>query len=126
MSRTEMPTYVAGDTVRVCVEVRPGHGPKGICRIYATFAHEADPVSEIEISDDPERRSYAQVQTEDDVELRGLVVAGRHPPGEYRLKEMAAEYPGGRMVRFAEAPDAAFRVIEEDIKSPEVSGWRWL
>jgi hypothetical protein len=36
---------------------------------------------------------------------------------------MAAEYPRGRMVRFA---GAVFRVIEEEIQSLEVSGWRWL
>jgi hypothetical protein len=30
------------------------------------------------------------------------------------------------MVRFAGAPDAAFRFIEEEIQSLEVSGWRWL
>lgn len=112
--------------MRVCVEVRSRPGPKGICRIHAVFANEADPTREIEISDDPESRSYAQVQTEDDVELRGRVVAGQHPPGRYRLKEMAAEYPGGRMVRFCSPPDAAFRVVEEEIQSPEVSGWRWL
>jgi hypothetical protein len=90
-----MPTYVAGDTIRVCVEVRSWPAQKGICRIYATFVHEADPTKEIEISDDPESRSHAQVQTEDDVELRGLVITSDHPVGEYRLKEMAAEYPGG-------------------------------
>jgi 8-oxo-dGTP pyrophosphatase MutT (NUDIX family) len=121
-----MPTYVAGDTVRVCVEVKLRSPRKGICRVYATFVHETDPTREIEISDAPESRSHAQVQTEDDVELKGLVVAGAHPPGEYRLKEMAAEFPGGRIVRFAETPDAAFRVVEEEIRSPEVAGWRWL
>jgi hypothetical protein len=121
-----MPAYVAGDTIRVCVEVKPRTTRKGICRIYATFVHEADPTKEIEISDDPESRSYAQVQTGDDVELRGLVVAGAHPIGEYRLKEMAAEYPGGRTVRFAGAPDVAFRVVEEEIRRPEIVGWRWL
>jgi hypothetical protein len=47
------------------------------------------------------------VQTEDDLELTGLVVAGDHPVGEYRLEEMAAEYPGERVVRFAGTPEAA-------------------
>jgi hypothetical protein len=121
-----MPTYVAGDTIRVCVEVKLRTIGKGICRVYATFGHEADPRGEIELSDDPESRSHAQVQTEDDIELSGLVVAGAHPAGEYRLKEMAAEYPGGRTVRFADPPDVAFRVVEEEIRSPEIAGWRWL
>ena len=121
-----MPTYVAGDTIRVCVEVRLRSTRKGICRVHATFVHEADPKREIELSDDPESRSHAQVQTEDDVELRGPVVAGAHPAGEYRLKELAAEYPGGRTVRFADLPDVAFRVVEKEIRSPEVAGWRWL
>ncbi len=126
MSEEVMPTYVAGDTIRVCVEVKSRTSRKGICRVYATFVHEADPRGEIELSDDPESRSHAQVQTEDDVELRGLVVAGAHPPGEYRLKELAAEYPGERTVRFADPPEVAFRVVEEEIRSPEVAGWRWL
>ena len=126
LSEEEMPTYVAGDTIRVCVEVKLRTIGKGICRVYATFGHEADPRGEIELSDDPESRSHAQVQTEDDVELRGLVVAGAHPAGEYRLKEMAAEYPGGRIVRVADPPDVAFRVVEEEIRSPEIAGWRWL
>jgi hypothetical protein len=39
---------------------------------------------------------------------------------------MAAEYPGGWVVRFAGTPEASFRVVEEEIKSPEVVGWRWL
>jgi len=121
-----MPIYIAGDTVRVCVEVKPWATGKGIRRVRATFVHEADPTKKLEISDDPERRSYAQVQTEEEVELTGLVVADAHPAGEYRLEEMAAEYPGGRMVRFASAPDAAFRVVEEEIQSPEVGEWRWL
>ncbi len=94
LSEEVMPTYVAGDTIRVCVEIRSWPAQKGICRIYATFVHEADPTKKIEISDDPESRSHAQVQTEDDVELRGLVVASDHPVGEYRLKELAAEYRG--------------------------------
>lgn len=126
LSEEAIPTFVAGDTIRVCVEVESWPAQKGICRIYATFVHEADPTKEIEISDDPESRSHAQVQTGDDVELRGLVIAGDHPVGGYRLKEMAAEYPGGRTVPFAEAPDVAFRVIEDEIRSPEVVGWRWL
>jgi hypothetical protein len=126
LSGEGVPTYSAGDTISVCVVVRPWPAGKGICRIRATFAHEADPTKEIELSDDPASRSHAQVQTEDDVELRGLVVAGDHPVGEYRLKEMAAEYPGGRVVRFAGTPEASFRVVEEEIKSPEVVGWRWL
>ena len=121
-----MPTYVAGDTIRVCVEVRLRNTGEGICRVRATFVHEADPRREIELSDDPESRSHAQVQTEDDVELRGRVVAGAHPAGEYRLKELAAEYPGDQIVRFADPPDVAFRVVEEEIRSPEVAGWRWL
>jgi hypothetical protein len=121
-----MPSYVAGDTIRVCVEVKLRTVGKGICRIHATFAHETDPKAEIELSDDPESRSYAQVQTEDDVELRGHVVAGAHPAGEYHLKGLAAEYPGGRIVRFADPPDVTFRVVEEEIRSPEVAGWRWL
>jgi len=121
-----MPTYVAGDTIRVCVEVRLRNTGKGICRVHATFVHEADPTREIELSDDPESRSHAQVQTEDVVELRGRVVAGAHPAGEYRLKELAAEYPGDRIVRFADPPDVTFRVVEEEIRSPEVAGWRWL
>ena len=79
--------------------------------------HEAEPANEIELSDDPESRSHAQVQ---------LVIAVEHPVGEYRLKEMAAEYPGGRVVRFAETPEASLRVVEEEIRSPEVVGWRWL
>jgi hypothetical protein len=126
LSEEVMPTFVAGDTIRVCVEVRSWRAQKGICRIYATFVHEADPMKEIEISDDPESHSHAQVQTEDDVEWRGLVVAGDHPVGEYRLKEMAAEYPGERTVRFASAPEVSFRVVEDEIRSPEVVGWRWL
>ena len=105
MSEEGMPAYVAGDTIRVCVEVKPLTPRKGICRIYATFVHEADPSKEIVISDDPESRSFAQVQTKDDVELRGLVVASAHPVGECQLREMAAEYPGGQTVRFAGAPD---------------------
>jgi hypothetical protein len=125
MSDDGMPTYMAGDTVRVCVEVRPWPG-KGIRRVRATFVHEADPTKKLEISDDPESRSHAQVQTEEEVELRGVVVADAHPIGEYRLEEMAAEYPGGRTVRFAGAPEAGFRVVEEEIKNPEVVGWRWL
>lgn len=126
MSAGGMPTYMAGDTVRVCVEVKLRDAGKGIRRVRATFVHEADPTRKLEISDDPERRSHAQVQTEEEVELRGLVVADTHPVGEYHLEEMAAEYPGGRTVRFTGAPDAAFRVVEEEIRSPEVSGWRWL
>ena len=126
MSEEGIPTYVAGDTIRVCVEVTLRTTRKGICRGYATFVHEADPTREIELSDDPESRSHAQVQTEDDVELRGRVVAGAHPAGEYRLKELAAEYPGDQIVRFADPPDVAFRVVEEEIRSPEVAGWRWL
>ncbi len=126
MSAEGVPTYSAGDTIRVCVDVKPWPSGKGICRIRATFAHEADPTKEIELSGDPERRSHAQVQTEDDVELRGLVVAGDHPVGEYRLKEMVAEYPGGRVVRFAGTPEERFKVVEEEIRSPEVAGWRWL
>jgi hypothetical protein len=126
LSEEGIPTYAAGDTIRVCVEVRARTTRKGICRIHATFAHETDPKAEIELSDDPESRSYAQVQTEDDVELRGHVVAGAHPAGDYHLKELAAEYPGGRTVRFADPPDVAFRVVEEEIRSPEVAGWRWL
>jgi hypothetical protein len=125
LSEEAMPTYVVGDTIRVCIDIKPWPAKKGICRIYATFVHEADPIKEIELSDDPESRFYAQVQTEDDVELRGLVVAGDHPVGEYHLREMAAEYPGGRTVRFAAASDAAFRVVDEEIRSPEVIGWRW-
>ena len=126
LSEEGMPTYLAGDTIRVCVRVKVRATGKGICRVYATFVHEADPTKEIGLSDDPESRSYAQVQTEDDVELKGLVVAGDHPAGEYRLKDLAAEYPGGRTVRFADPPDVAFRVVEEEIRSPEIAGWRWL
>ncbi len=81
MSGEWVPTYSAGDTISVCVVVRSWAAGKGICRIRATFAHEADPTKEIELSDDPASRSHAQVQTEDDVELRGLVVAGDHPVG---------------------------------------------
>ncbi len=54
MSAEGVPTYSAGDTIRVCVVVRPWPAGKGICRIRATFAHEADPTKEIELSDDPE------------------------------------------------------------------------
>ena len=81
MSAEGLPTYSAGDTIRVCVEVRPWPAGRGICRIRATFAHEADPTKEIELSDDLASCSHAQVQTEDDMELRGLVVAGDHPVG---------------------------------------------
>ena len=126
MSEEAIPTFVAGDTIRVCVEVKSRSAQKGICRIYAIFVHEANPTKEIEISDDPESRSHAQVQTEDEVELRGLVVAGDHPAGVYRLKEMAAEYPGERTVRFEGAPEVGFRVVEDEIRSPEVVRWRWL
>ena len=126
MSAEGVPTYSAGDTIRACVEVRPWPAEKGICRVHATFVHEADSTKEIELSDDPASRSHAQVQTEDDVELKGHVVAGDHPVGEYLLQEMAAEYPGGRVVRFAGTPEASFRVVEEKIRSPEVVGWRWL
>ncbi len=59
MSAEGLPTYSAGDTIRVCVKVRPWPAGKGICRIRATFAHEADPTKEIELSDDPESRSEA-------------------------------------------------------------------
>jgi hypothetical protein len=39
---------------------------------------------------------------------------------------MAAEYPGRRIVRFADVPDTRFEVVEEEVKSPEISTWRWL
>jgi hypothetical protein len=85
ISEGGMPTYIAGDTVRVCVEVKPWATGKGIRRVRATFVHEADPTKKLEISDDPERRSYAQVQTEV-VELRGLVLTDARLADEYRWK----------------------------------------
>lgn len=118
-----LPTYVAGDEVRLAAGVRATG--RGIRRVYAVFAHGTDPGKKIWLSDDPESRSHARVQTGDEVGLRGAVT-GEHPAGEYRLEEMAAEYPGGRTVRFSGVPDAGFRVVDEEIPSPEVIGWRWM
>jgi hypothetical protein len=126
MSEEGMPTYSAGDTVRMCVKVKPWTGGKGIRRIRAVFAHEVDPTKKLGISDDPERGSDAQVQSEAEIELRGPIIADAHPVGNCRLEDMIAEYLGGRTVRLAGAPDAALRVAEEEIKSPEVVAWRWL
>jgi hypothetical protein len=55
MSEGGMPTYIGGDTVRVCVEVKRWATGKGIRRVRATFVHEADPTNKLEISDDPGR-----------------------------------------------------------------------
>ncbi len=126
MSEETMPTYAVGDTISVAVEVRSWLPRRGICRVHATFVHEADSTRELAISSDPEHSSDVQVQTGDEVELRGQVIARAHPVGEYHLKEMAAEYPGRRIVRFADVPDMRFEVVEEKVKSPEISAWRWL
>ena len=117
MSEETTPTYVVGDTILVAVEVSSWLPRKGICRVYATFVHEADPTKELVLSSDPEHRSDVQVQTGDEVELQGHVIADAHPVGEYHLKEMAAEYPGRRIVRFDGVPDLRFEVVEEEVKS---------
>ena len=46
--------------------------------------------------------------------------------GEYRMECLKAEYSGGRMVPFGDAPDLEIRIAEEEIPAPEVSGgWEW-
>lgn len=122
MAEEDLPTYVAGDTIRfnARIEVRDTmHGPR---RITAVFIPEGDSIETraITLSGIPSPPRARIV----DVELTGLVVADA--PGVYRCSAMTVEYPGPRSAQVSEVPDTRFRIAEEEISEPGFSSWHWL
>lgn len=105
---TNAQQYHAGETVEATFDFLYGDRAKSVT---ATFAHVEDPTTKFHLSGTPEQQvasggagySYWQVVLSGDVTTENKL-------GAYRCEAVEAEYPGGRKVAFAGAPDVGLQI----------------
>ena len=119
----DIPTYYAGDTVKVTFTFQ---GAPGTRFVTATFRHEEETDS-IELEGDaPTQRAtpegggtYWQTELKTEIDADDTV-------GVYVCESVVAEYRGGRVVPFIGIPNNdRFRVELENIPNPRGISWAW-